>query len=455
MPVAQFVPVIGSGFDQTAAQQFQWQQFNRQQDADNFARANAAQRDYNNYLLQLNQLQRQDVATADQYAERADTLDYNRGVEAARRAEYARQFDVNTKLAEQDLKARSGVITDKAAAQKEQEQAYLDEIAQAAENIAPEYNSTRKAVDRLQSKALAQQRAVLKSAGNILAELPESERGMITYDGKRFKPVPMRVNDEKALGAANIANAKLADVVSDYAETTQALDFQQKYLADLTKQIGQYRLQVTQDGDNYFLVSPLHKGKKFGKILAEAKQDAAEAAPLIPVGIEQDAQVTFRMPSADELSAGGQSLSPFPGITMPGPEPSQFSSAPVPTAAFVPTASFNPSQSEAPGEVVSEGPGPVVFAPDRVSVARTLKNAPGVVVRGVNEFLSGPSGPVASRGLIPFAKQVTQAAIGKPEQWLEPVPPGRVRVQSPAGVIGTIPQAQLAESIKLGYKLFQ
>jgi hypothetical protein len=404
MPVAQFVPVIGSGFDQTAAQQFQWQQFNRQQDADNFARANAAQRDYNNYLLQLNQLQRQDVGLADQYAERADVMAHNRAMEAQRRAENARQFDINARLAQVDFAQREKALQARASEQAQEEKDYLDEIAQAAENLAPEYNTTRRAVDQLQAKALEQQRAVLKSAGDITAGLSEEERGLISYDGKRFRPVPMLVNDPKALGAANIANAKLADAVSDYAETQQMLEFQQKYLGDLTKQIGQYRLQVTQDGDNYFLVSPLHKGKKFGKILAEAKQDAAEAAPLIPVGIEQDAQVTFRMPSADELSAGGQSLSPFPGITMPGPEPSQFSSAPVPTAAFVPTASFNPSQSEAPGEVVSEGPGPVVFAPD---------------------------------------------------QWLEPVPPGRVRVQSPAGVIGTIPQAQLAESIKLGYKLFQ
>lgn len=453
MPVAQFVPVIGSGFDQTAAQQFQWQQFNRQQDADNFARANAAQRDYNNYLLQLNQLQRQDVATADQYAQQADIQNYNRALQAANRAELARQFDINTRLVEKDLKIRGDDVTERTTAQQNKEKSYLDEIAQAAENIAPEYNSTRKAVDRLQSKALAQQRAVLKSAGNILAELPESERGMITYNGKRFVPVPARVNDQAALAIANLADAKMADVVSDYAETTQALDFQQKYLADLTKQIGQYRLQVTKDKDDYFLVSPLHKGKRFGKILAEAKEDAADAVPVIPSGIEEAAQVTFRMPSADELTAGGQSVSPFPAVTMP--EPSRFSSALVPTAAFVPTTSFNPSQSEAPGEVVSEGPGPVVFAPDRVSVARTLKNAPGVVVRGVNEFLSGPSGPVASRGLIPFAKQVTRAAIGEPEQWLEPVPPGRVRVQSPTGVVGTIPQAQLAESIKLGYKLFQ
>lgn len=401
MPVAQFVPVIGGGFDQDAAQQFQWQQFNRQQDADNFARANAAQRDYNNYLSQLNQLQRQDVDVADQYAERADTQAYNRGIEAARRAELARKFDINTKLAEKDLKIRGEAVTERNAAQKEQEKNYLDEIAQAAENIAPEYNATRRAVDELQSKVLSQQKAVLKSAGEIAASLPEEDQGNIVYDGKRFKPVPMKVNDPKALGAANLANAKLADAVSDYAETTKTLEFQQKYLADLTKQVGQYRLQVTKDGDNYFLVSPLHKGKKFGTLLKEAKA-ADEPAPFVPAGIEQAARATFRMPSADELSAGGQSLSPFPGITMPGPEPSQFSSAPVPTAAFVPTASFNPSQSEAPGEVVSEGPGPVVFAPE-----------------------------------------------------LEPVAPGRVRVQSPTGVVGTIPESQLEASIKLGYKLFQ
>lgn len=307
MPVAQFVPVIGGGFDQDAAQQFQWQQFNRQQDADNFARANAAQRDYNNYLSQLNQLQRQDVATADQYAERADTLAYNRGVDAARRAELARQFDINTKLAEKDLKIRADAVTAKDAAQKEQEKNYLDyldEIAQAAENLAPEYNATRRAVDELQSKVLSQQKAVLKSAGEIAASLPEEDRGNIVYDGKRFKPVPMKVNDPKALGAANLANAKLADAVSDYAETTKKLEFQQKYLADLTKQVGQYRLQVTKDGDNYFLVSPLHKGKKFGKILAEAKA-ADEPAPFVPSGIEQAARATFRMPTPEELSMSG------------------------------------------------------------------------------------------------------------------------------------------------------
>lgn len=455
MPVAQFVPVIGSSFDQTAAQQFQWQQFNRQQDADNFARANAAQRDYNNYLLQLNQLQRQDVATADQYAQQADIQNYNRALQAANRAELARQFDINTRLAEKDLKIRGDAVTAKDTAQKEQEKNYLDEIAQAAENIAPEYNATRRAVDELQSKVLSQQKAVLKSAGEIAASLPEEDRGNIVYDGKRFKPVPMKVNDPKALGAANLANAKLADAVSDYAETTKTLEFQQKYLADLTKQIGQYRLQVTRDGDNYFLVSPLHKGKKFGKILAEAKQDAAEATPVIPAGIEQAAQVTFRMPSADELTAGGQSRSPFPGVTMPGPEPSQFSSSLVPTAAFVPTTSFNPTPSEASTEIAPEGPAPVVFQPDRVSAMRKLANAPGVVARGVNEFLAGPTGPVSSRGFVPFVRQVTQAAIGKPEQWLEPVPPGRVRVQSPTGVIGTIPEAQLEASVKLGYKLFQ
>lgn len=314
MPVAQFVPVIGGGFDQDAAQQFQWQQFNRQQDADNFARANAAQHDYNNYLSQLNQLQRQDVATADQYAERADTLAYNRAVEAARRAEYARQFDINAKLNAEDLKLRGDALKSKTTDQAQQQKDYLEEIAQAAENLAPAYNATRRAVEELQSKSLTQQKDVLKSAGEIAAALPEEDRGNIAYDGKRFKPVPMKVNDEKALAAANLANAKLADAISLYAETAKALEFRQKELNDLSKQIGQYRLQVKKEGSDYFLVSPLHKGKKFGTILAEAKS-AAEPTPFVPAGIEEAARATFRMPNPEELSAGGQI--PFGGSRQP------------------------------------------------------------------------------------------------------------------------------------------
>lgn len=334
MPVAQFVPVIGSGFDQTAAQQFQWQQFNRQQDADNFARANAAQRDYNNYLLQLNQLQRQDVGLADQYAERADVMAHNRAMEAQRRAENARQFDINARLAQVDFAQREKALQARASEQAQEEKDYLDEIAQAAENLAPEYNTTRRAVDQLQAKALEQQRAVLKSAGDITAGLSEEERGLISYDGKRFRPVPMLVNDPKALGAANIANAKLADAVSDYAETQQMLEFQQKYLGDLTKQIGQYRLQVTKDKDDYFLVSPLHKGKKFGKILeeAKAKQPAAaeERAPFIPSGVEEAAKEAFRLPTPAELGVGTK----FPISNVPN---AVFANEPIPRAAFVPT----------------------------------------------------------------------------------------------------------------------
>lgn len=456
MPVAQFVPIIGSGFDQTAAQQFQWQQFNRQQDADNFARANAAQHDYNNYLLQLNQLQRQDVATADQYAEHADTLAYNRALQAANMAERARQFDINTELAEQqweqDWRIQNAAETAKAAEQERQEAKYLDEIAQAAENIAPEYNSTRKAVDELQSKALAQQRAVLKSAGDILAGLPEEDRGKITYNGKRFVPVPALINDQAALATANLADAQMADVVSDYAETTKALEFQQKYLADLTKQIGQYRLQVTKDKDDYFLVSPLHKGKKFGKILEEAKAKTTvaseEPVPFIPSGVVGEAQAAFRLPTPDEQRVAA-------GFTTWNTPPAVFGNAPIPRAAFVPTEFLTQTPTATPAEAAPEGPAPIVFQPDRVSTMRTLRNAPGVLSRGVSEFLAGPRGPQASRGFVPFARQVMQAAIGEPERWLEPVKSDRVRVLSPDGVIGTIPKSQLEESIKLGYKRFQ
>jgi len=225
------------------------------------------------------------------------------------------------------------------------------------------------------------------------------------------------------------AQAKVDAAKTDKQQEALAYQNAASEIKNLHTQAARYSLipELNSDG-TWTLHSPHPKiNKSFGGSAKKADVSESAAAPASP-------QLPFwaRPPSPGELTAGGASNLNVPSY--------QFA-APTETATTLP--------ASAPASTPTPEPANYGFTPQSAS----WLNNPAELVKGygraANYFLAGRQGPQAPPLTV---GGMARAAIGNPQQWLPPVPPGRVRVIGPDGKTGTVPQDQLPQALAAGFQ---
>jgi len=149
MAVADFVPLIGSGFDSLANQRLQWETFNRGVEEANLARASQAEDRQNNWLAQVAQMnqQREDQNIARQLS--ADQTARAMAASEADRRERADQFQQQFKESQKEF----------ADTQKQKETQFAKSLEYGREQIAQAKKIKEFSVDQ-RGAALAQHYAI-------------------------------------------------------------------------------------------------------------------------------------------------------------------------------------------------------------------------------------------------------------------------------------------------------
>jgi hypothetical protein len=107
MPIPDFVPLIGSGFDALAGQQAAWAGFNRNVEEGNLQRAAAAEIAQNRWLQEAASAQAASEDRDLQSRMRADEIARNNAAVMRQEAEQKRQFDVGVATDRERVKAEN------------------------------------------------------------------------------------------------------------------------------------------------------------------------------------------------------------------------------------------------------------------------------------------------------------------------------------------------------------
>ncbi|HUD73466.1 MAG TPA: hypothetical protein VMQ76_00225, partial [Terracidiphilus sp.] len=256
MPTAGFQPVIGGGFDQDAAQQMQWAQYNRGVDEANMARAERANSAYSQWLQQVSQTQRED-------ASRAGAQD----AQAGREAESARQFDVQTGLS----KDQHQIEREKIKAAEAKDKALKDETLKTHENFGKNFVDDAKSASQdfldantAHSKALE---AMKTEAASWQQQIPGTKYNPRTNEleqANRLVPIAPEL-----LPKMQAANESLGKVQARYLEAKQDLDYKTKTLNTVQQHAYQNGYIIKGSGKDAYIYSPT-LNKSFGQMVKEA-----------------------------------------------------------------------------------------------------------------------------------------------------------------------------------------
>jgi hypothetical protein len=396
MPISTFVPVIGSGFDQVAAQQAGWAGFNANQDTANLRRRQMADEAANRWFEQLAQLQQSEAQRADAAATAAASIRQKAQADAlnaqavgAQMAEERRKFDITTKLNE---KAYTFQQEKEAAANKKQT-SYIDDFGS---TFAPRVRDAGAAHEAAQQELAKASDDLMRVQAEWRRIIPNSQWNPKTGQIEKVDPltgkiVPWPTTDAKEFRsglekdvsndyeAAQKANEQFSEARAKYQEAiikSKQAEEDWKGIQKLTSTPDIY--PIRRDDGTWGLHSPVTKQDYFARALAEAKKNAAAAVTPLP-------------------NAPATALTSFQGWT----DTTQTGTAPL----------FTP--------VVAPAPSPT---------------GPGLSMPNVPMFGGNP------------------ATFGQGAGWAAPVVQ-RVRVRSPQGATGTIPASQLQAAISKGYKL--
>ena len=287
MPTATFQPVIGSGFDQVAAQQFGWAQHNARQDASNIARGNEAQQNWNRYLASLADLERSDVQQQErmQWADRAQS----ENLAAARRQEASRrrEFDIKVQLDKAQLKAQAAQWD---FARKENdllEQQDAQQIINAGEMLAPEFNAVAKARDKAAEAWDAAQRDI-NTIGNGLLRTDLAGVADVTYDPRSMTFRHVRQN--LGMTIANLpedvqqkvfkAQAAVDAAKAERESAKIALDQAALLFEPAAKMVGQYGFAPVRDASGDWVLK--HPHPRVNRTFKGMVQEARAALPPPP-----------------------------------------------------------------------------------------------------------------------------------------------------------------------------
>lgn len=333
MPVPLFQPVIGSGFDADAAQQFQWANFNRAQDEANIARAQQANREYNDWMQTVAQMRNADVLRTDALAREDFQIASTREAQARRDAEARRQFDLGLKFSremEADRRRAAKEQFEQELALTRAEETKQDRVL---ENFGANYADTVKNAGQRYADAQRD----LGRAENELLSFGETEAKKlgspyITYDSRARKLVPSNARipiPEDLVPKVLAANEAIAQKVASFAGLQDAHRAAEDYWNFVQKQAYGNGFQIKGVGKDAYLYSP-KLDKSFGQMVKEAYAPPPPPPPadnskwLVNLGraplesLRREAPVAKFAPPSSNFPAPTMTASPGfapPGVT--------------------------------------------------------------------------------------------------------------------------------------------
>lgn len=319
MPVDQFVPLIGSGFDALAGQRQFWNNFSANVENQNIARANAAEQTYNDWLQRTASLQRADQELNRRDADTAAQRAISALATQAANAESKREFDVNTQLAREQAKEKLDL-------QKSQEQEAKNLLDSSAEALAPDLQDAHEKFLDAESKLNETQRAMTTDAQDKLAALPATERKMTTV-GRNGLLVPL--DPRMALGPeASSANRELVANHAGFNDAKTEYAAAQKAYQEAQKQVLTSKLQIIthadEEGNSYPVIRNPFTNKYFG-VKKGGKKPATPVAEDIPAPTGPPRSFEINAPPTDYPL-------PFNWQTYLGGPPAELPAAPPPPA---------------------------------------------------------------------------------------------------------------------------
>lgn len=280
MPLPSFVPVIGSGFDADAAQQYQWAGFNQRQDEANMRRAQIADEAANNWFTRLASMQQQENERRDRLDQAQQESDRRNAIVSGQ-IEYAKQqdkegarrFDIQQKLAEKEFEFKKN-------ATEEQQKKQLKLVSNFATNFVPEFQDSAQKIEEAQAEHAKAERELLTKKSEIESD-PAFPQGKAHYDPRsqefvrneivRGQPVAL---EPKQLEFLQSANKELSGLGADFLTAKAALDFRMKDFIEKQKQANQYSLVPKKADGKWVLYSP-DLDITFGQEVKNAKKEAA------------------------------------------------------------------------------------------------------------------------------------------------------------------------------------
>ena len=297
MPNPTFVPIIGSGFDAVADQQFRWAQFNRAADESNLARAAAADQTRNAYLFHVAQMDREDAARADLQAQREVTQAITNQTMARRDAENRRQFDITAKLQEAAEKSKERQFDFQ---QKEKNRLEAEQKAVHGNLASSLVDSVRESGTALDT-AKEEHDSALKEFNSLPSHWQSKLGDKVIFNARTGKFEPAihggKIPDDKAELVAQ-ANAEMDDAKSRYVTARMRYDEASKDWLGLQRSLQQNSLVVKGSGGGAQIYSPV-LDKTYGAAPAKAKE---EDQPVVAWQMPD----AFRAPTPQELSIAGQ-----------------------------------------------------------------------------------------------------------------------------------------------------
>lgn len=263
---ATFAPVIGSSFDNLAAQQQFWANHNRSVEENNLQRAAAAQEALNRHAEAVSQAQHQDAANAYQMDQQRAAIAMQQAERSAGNARHDYEFGVQSGLEGDRIKVDKDRYQ---FAQKEKdlnEKKALDSIQKTAEFMAPDVADQGAKYEAAQQEFQKAHQDFTTLPSELVKGLPSAANVIYNPKLNEFVPANPRLGlgTDENKNAVDKANAQLAQAKANYDAVannyqTHASNFEN------TKAVAQKSgLLVGRRGDKWVISSPNHGGQIFG-----------------------------------------------------------------------------------------------------------------------------------------------------------------------------------------------
>lgn len=320
------------------------------------------------------------IAAARDFANQVDLARY--GVE---RAEDRRRFDVNTKLAENQINATGGVRRDALKQRQMEQQDALLAADRFASFQAPQVAEAGKAIATAQADYNDAQRKLTTMRAEIQNSLPPT----VVFDPRRFQFVanPRIAPLPTDIPKIQTANEKLAELKADLDEAGNNLKFHSQTFSDLRREAMANGLTVGVEGGRGVLLNPF-TGKKYTVAETQAMTAPAPAlpqsevnpnwkslplfapvdAPAAPLDLSRFAStVTATEPLAPTTTAPAAVMSTAPVVQRRTLSPARFGSS----------ASVTPERRAA---LIAEANAAIARGADPAMVSQRLREKYGIIV---------------------------------------------------------------------------
>lgn len=269
-----FQPVIGSGFDALAAQQQFYVNANQRQDAENIAREQQANRDYNAWLGTMALMNRADTEQQNKWGREDYAFEVARQTREQGDAEQRRQFDIGVQQQKEtnklSLQSRKDEFERKLALDKKKEDEQNDVINNFGENYADTIKEKAARLEDLNKKYSDAMTEVMTYGQRVASEIGDRN---VTYDASRGKLVPLNAKlgfTPETSAKVLTANEQIADKSASYAWLrSQTAEAEKEWnSAQALAQKNTFIIKGT--GKDVWLYSPYTK-KSFGQMVKDAK----------------------------------------------------------------------------------------------------------------------------------------------------------------------------------------